>query len=161
MGRVPDLAAGRWRTGGHVYALFNTILTRPDGFHPLASHVGSGALDVIRHRGLQNPACGPSLIPWSWAGRSWFFRRRRCECTRWWLESGTDAIQLLELYLLNVSRSYIFGEPYTTGLGLHNVHMNQGDPVGSSFARENGIWQDGGTILEYAYPQPRLSVLLT
>jgi uncharacterized protein YukJ len=26
---------------------------------------------------------------------------------------------------------------------VHDVHQNQGDPVGSTFAASNGIWQDG------------------
>ena len=42
----------------------------------------------------------------------------------------------------------MFGEPFTTGRGVHNVHQNQGDPVGSAFAAENAIWQDGATIIE-------------
>ena len=69
----------------------------------------------------------------------------------------------MQFYLLNVSRIYIFGQHYDDGdrLGVHDVHMNQGDPIGSPFAADNAIWQDGGTILEYNFPQPRLSVFLT
>jgi len=37
---------------------------------------------------------------------------------------------------------YAFGEPYTSGLGVHNVHCNQGDPPGVHQA-DDGIWQDG------------------
>jgi uncharacterized protein YukJ len=44
----------------------------------------------------------------------------------------------------------VFGEPFRTGHGLHNIHQNQGDPLGSQWAAENGIWQDGGTIVERA-----------
>jgi len=66
----------------------------------------------------------------------------------------------MEYYLLNVKRVYIFGEPYDTGLGVHNVHLNQGDPINSSFASENGIWQDGGTIIEYQN-NSRVSAFLT
>jgi uncharacterized protein YukJ len=103
-------------------------------------------LDVIRHPGLRDlfahEATKPSLA-------------------RWWLENGTDVIQLAEFYLLNVDRIYVFGEPYASGLGIHNVHMNQGDPTDSLFAAENAIWQDGGMLIEYTFPQPRLSLLLT
>ena len=52
------------------------------------------------------------------------------------------------------SRSYaknpqvvVFGEPFTQGLGMHNVHQNQGDPVGSQWWAENAIWQDGATLV--------------
>ncbi|MDQ3412413.1 MAG: YukJ family protein [Chloroflexota bacterium] len=119
---------------------FTSILTMADGLHPLPATPTSGALDVIRHPGLLDAGC---------------------QCTRWWLESGPNVVDLMEFYLNRVSRVYLFGEPYTTGLGLHNIHQNQGDPVGSPFAAENAIWQDGGVLLEYTAPQPRLSVMLT
>lgn len=31
---------------------------------------------------------------------------------------------------------------------MHNIHQNQGDPAGSAWWAENGIWQDGCTILQ-------------
>ena len=46
-------------------------------------------------------------------------------------------------------RIYIFGEPYTSGLGVHNVHYNQGDPPGPH-QREDGIWQDGAVLTQAA-----------
>jgi uncharacterized protein YukJ len=42
----------------------------------------------------------------------------------------------------------IFGEPFDEGLGVHNIHQNQGDPYGSQWWDENGIWQDGATLTE-------------
>lgn len=30
---------------------------------------------------------------------------------------------------------------------MHNVHQNQGDPAGTTWWDENGIWQDGCTII--------------
>ena len=72
-----------------------------------------------------------------------------------------DLVQLMEYYLTSVSRIYVFGEPYTNGLGIHNIHMTQGDPIDSPFSAENGIWQDGGLIIKYTAPQQRLSVFLT
>jgi hypothetical protein len=35
-------------------------------------------------------------------------------------------------------------------LGMHNVHQNQGDPAGSPWWAENGVWQDGATLTERA-----------
>lgn len=142
-------------------ARFNAIRNLPDGFHSLSSNSSSGALDFIRHSGLQNkkikcrcPRC--KRFP--------FITKpciKKCKCTQWWLESGEDLIQLMEYYLTSVSRIYIFGEPFNNGLGLHNIHMNQGDPIGSGFDAENGIWQDGGVLLEYQEPQFRFSGMLT
>ncbi len=42
---------------------------------------------------------------------------------------------------------YAFGSQYTTGSGIHDIHMNQGNPAGS-FERDNGIWQDGMLVFE-------------
>lgn len=136
---------------------FPNILSLADGYHPLSRTAGSGALDVVRNNGLKDPFCYKKWYCWCY----WFFKKRRCPCTRWWLESGVDLIQLMEYYLTSVQRIYIFGEPYNTGLGIHNIHMNQGDPIDSPFSAENGIWQDGGLILQYADPEPRLSVFVT
>ena len=44
-------------------------------------------------------------------------------------------------------RIFVFGAPYTTGLGVHDIHMNQGDPPGP-FQHLDGIWQDGGVLIE-------------
>ncbi|MFD0568657.1 DUF2278 family protein [Kitasatospora gansuensis] len=42
----------------------------------------------------------------------------------------------------------MFGQSFTTGLGVHDVHLNQGDPVGSQWYVTNGIWQDGAVMCE-------------
>ena len=46
------------------------------------------------------------------------------------------------------SKIYLFGEPYSDNKGIHDVHMNQGSA--GSFKKYNGIWQDGGVIIEDA-----------
>ena len=140
-------------------AYFQNILQLPDGFHSLSSSPTTGALDHLRHSGLKDPLSSCRVRwPFLWP-RIW--RRRRCSCTRWWKENGVNLIQLMKFYLEHVERIYVFGEPYSSGLGVHNVHMNQGDPVSSQFSAENGIWQDGGVIYQYSAPEPRLSVMLT
>ena len=37
---------------------------------------------------------------------------------------------------------YAFGAQYTSGQGIHDIHMNQGNPAGDH-SGDNGIWQDG------------------
>jgi uncharacterized protein YukJ len=34
--------------------------------------------------------------------------------------------------------------------GIHDIHMNQGNPNPGPFARDNGVFQDGGLILKFA-----------
>ena len=67
---------------------------------------------------------------------------------------------------------YAFGEPwgpeedkaddyfgFLPGDGIHDIHMNQGNPPGG-FARDNGPWQDGGLIFEFPNEQQWVAVFL-
>jgi uncharacterized protein YukJ len=38
---------------------------------------------------------------------------------------------------------------FHTVQGIHNVHMNQGNSASASFAKDNGVYQDGGLILKF------------
>lgn len=44
---------------------------------------------------------------------------------------------------------YAFGSFADSGgpMGIHNIHMNQGNPAGS-FEKDNGTWQDGAVFIE-------------
>lgn len=42
---------------------------------------------------------------------------------------------------------YAFGSQYTDGTGIHDIHMNQGNPPGN-YEQDNGIWQDGLLVFE-------------
>ncbi len=42
---------------------------------------------------------------------------------------------------------YAFGALYTTGQGIHDIHMNQGNPAGDH-SGDNGIWQDGLLVFQ-------------
>ena len=42
---------------------------------------------------------------------------------------------------------YAFGSQYTDGTGIHDIHMNQGNPPGT-FEKDNGTWQDGMLVFE-------------
>jgi len=84
---------------------FASVLAKSNGFHPLPRTSTSGALDFIRHPGLQD--------------------QPGCSCTHWLKENGVNLMQLMEYYLIGAQRVLVFGEPYATGLGIHNVHMNQ------------------------------------
>jgi hypothetical protein len=67
-------------------------------------------------------------------------------------KSGTDiqALTDLEAMIVDAPRVVIFGEFYPARNGrppgLHDIHLNQGDPIGSQWWAINGIWQDGLTI---------------
>jgi len=67
---------------------------------------------------------------------------------------------------------YAFGEPwgpetnkaddyfgFLPGNGIHDVHMNQGNPRGAFF-NDNGPWQDGGLIFEFPEQAQWVAVFL-
>jgi len=50
----------------------------------------------------------------------------------------------------------VFG--FTPGNGVHDIHMNQGNSA--AFARDDGVWQDGGLIVETGPRPPWTAILL-
>ena len=60
--------------------------------------------------------------------------------------SSEQALVDLESVISNPLRVMVFGAPFRVGRGVHDIHQNQGDPIGGGFDRENAIWQDGITI---------------
>jgi hypothetical protein len=73
----------------------------------------------------------------------------------WVRSDGNNALDVLEPLVRSATRIVVLGEPYTTGLGVHNVHQNQGDPPGRH-QRENGPWQDGAVVCIDAADRVRL-----
>lgn len=114
--------------------LFSNVTTLSDGRHALTQTPSSGALDYVRHPGITG-------------------------ASNWILQNGNNLINEMNTLLVGVQRLYIFGAQYNTLDGVHDVHMNQGDPDGSSFQALDAIWQDGGVLFQYGAPQPRLDIL--
>lgn len=112
------------------------------GYHDLAPAQSAGALDLIRHPAFADaPGCVFIVAPPPWLAG--LFPRRP-----WKAGSNLEASVALESILVAGRRTLVWGEPFTSGLGMHNVHQNQGDPAGSQWWDENGIWQDGGVMVE-------------
>jgi hypothetical protein len=148
------------------------IVSLANGFHALASTGSSGALDYVRSPLLRD---GPLIQRVRWLIGSLSARSRSQAAQPWgpspldalvarlgpwagrvrlgrpsfpWLASdGDNALDVLEPLVRGATRIYVFGEPFTTGLGVHNVHCNQGDPPGQHQG-EDGIWQDGAVLTQ-------------
>jgi hypothetical protein len=114
--------------------VFASVVALSDGQHVLSHTATSGALDYVRHGGITGT-------------------------NDWTLQTGNNLIDELNALLSSVERLYVFGATYSSGIGVHDVHMNQGDPNGSSFQHLDGIWQDGGVLFQYGGLQPRLEIL--
>jgi len=149
---------------------FETVAALPNGFHPLAPSSTSGALDYLRSGVFHDPAW-PPWLPAPPNALEWlsppaqdtaltvyeqvgtlvdrliplplYLRHRP-----WVRSTGDNALSALETQLPGSLRVFIFGAPYTQGLGVHDVHMNQGDPAGSQWYPADGIWQDGCVLVE-------------
>jgi hypothetical protein len=133
----------QWRTRTLHPAQLPVLSGRPAGLHRLPMSAAGGAVDYQRHPAFR-PALGclAALAPYA-PGLEDFVRRQG-----WSTGSNLDAATALEAILVVGARIVVFGEPFTEGLGVHNVHQNQGDPADSQWYDENGPWQDGVTMVE-------------
>ena len=115
------------------------------GWTSLPGHPGDAALDFIRgnlfDRNLMR------LLPADASG------------------PDNDLSDLLGLYVARAvddadARMYVFGERwgpepstpdkifgFAPGNGVHDIHMNQGNSA--AFAKDDGVWQDGGLLLHF------------
>ncbi|BFV55590.1 DUF2278 family protein [Kitasatospora sp. CMC57] len=66
----------------------------------------------------------------------------------WIASDGDNALDVLVPQLEAAARIYVFGQSFTTGLGVHDVHLNQGDPPNTQWYLTDGIWQDGAVLCE-------------
>lgn len=117
---------------GHKWALidvspddFDSITRLHEGWHKLKANDSSGALDYIRSPQFPRP------IDW---------------------KAGDDkkAVAALESFIEDdsIKKYFVFGEPFKTGFGMHNIHQNQGSEIGGGHDAENGIYQDGGVLVQ-------------
>jgi hypothetical protein len=126
----------RWKLVQATADEIGPVPVGESGQHPLASAPSCGALDHIRHR-----VAAWLRIRW----RRWgWFRLPLPVLQPWRTGSNLDASSMLESILAVGRTVMVWGEPFSVGRGIHNVHQNQGDPPGSQWWAENGIWQDGG-----------------
>ncbi|HEY9007410.1 DUF2278 family protein [Ohtaekwangia sp.] len=129
------------------HAILQDILNEDlrDGFTPVPSRVDSIALDFIRRNLFPPDAMKP--IPYNKPG------------------ADNDLNEKVDFYIQQAiqeddARIYAFGEKwgpeqgkpdqyfhFTPGNGIHDIHMNQGNT--GRYAKDNGIYQDGGLLLHF------------
>ncbi|GGY01441.1 DUF2278 family protein [Streptomyces hiroshimensis] len=104
-------------------------------FHPTAGDVVAKWLTSLRrrmaHRLPSTAPCrpGPRIFPWV-------------------SSNGDNALDVLVPHLAGAARIYVFGQKVATKNIVHDVHCNQGDPPGTQWYPENGIWQDGAVMCQ-------------
>ncbi|KAH7242739.1 hypothetical protein BKA59DRAFT_530607 [Fusarium tricinctum] len=122
---IPDFAHGvtdklaKLKDGFHLLA--GTSEQKPDGL----------ALDFIRSD-LFNHASG-RILPHDAAGPN---------------NDIIDQLRpIVDRAISAKSTVYIYGSQFSSGKGVHNIHMNQGNP--GRWADDNGIFQDGALIFDF------------
>lgn len=124
--------------------LFSQVAALPPGWHRLTRNSTSGAIDYIRSKMFHNfHGCLTFIFdPIINAINIWL----RDIYEAWHDSTGDNALDNLESLLTVGGTVYVFGAPYTNGNGVHDIHMNQGDPPGP-YQHLDGIWQDGGIVI--------------
>lgn len=158
-----------WRTIYLNASQLGAIAGMADGWHLLASNDNSGAIDYVRSPFMSYCIRIPFFPKWKikiprwsifskkivWntlpAFQRWVYRWICLNPAFFWKRGNSlEAIEALEAVLNQGTRLYIFGQFFTNGNGVHDIHQNQGDPLNSQWAASNGIWQDGVTIVQKA-----------
>ncbi|MEI6846677.1 MAG: DUF2278 family protein [Chlorobiaceae bacterium] len=135
----------QWRVIEIDPAAFQPILHFEEGWYSLDSQPDSNALDYYRSPVLR-PTCECISESIKSDSNKIASELGSNVCDPWKYGIGSAAFKDLELLLLHSRKLFIFGEPFRTGNGVHNIHQNQGDPPDSQWYPENGIWQDGAVL---------------
>lgn len=126
------------------------------GVTPLPSEPGGLALDFVRSTVNGKPMitrAAMTLLPIATSTSAFLEEDRRAG--RAPAHEAAHALENAVVTLLNQavadpdSTVYAFGSAYADGGtvdGIHDIHMNQGNPV-NNHGNENGIWQDGALFL--------------
>jgi hypothetical protein len=122
--------------------MFTNISGLSNGYHELPRNASSGAIDFVRSPFVNEAKGCLALLLTFW--NSIFHTNKKV----WTKNNGDEVLDKLRDMVTGSTRVYVFGAPYTYGgPGVHDVHMNQGDPKGSQWYAANGIWQDGCVIV--------------
>jgi uncharacterized protein YukJ len=125
------------------------MLALAQGYHELPRTPASGAWDYIRSS-IFRVRLGCLFVVMPDAITRLLMQIFEAFLNTWQRGDYAQASTALEGILVQGRRVLVWGEPFTSGFGQHNIHQNQGDPAGSRWWNENGIWQDGGTLAEQA-----------
>jgi uncharacterized protein YukJ len=125
------LYAASERFAHPILALLHAV---PPGFRELPREPGGLALDYIRRNLLDRRQM--ARVPLGLPGQD------------------DDLSDKLDHYVVKAIRAsgarlFAWGEAFTSGRGVHNVHMNQGNPREGPFGDDNGVYQDGGLLLHF------------
>ena len=138
------------------HSILEGLQAVPRGFRRLESEPGGTALDVIRGNLVDRSQFVP--LPLSAPGPDNDLNEKLDHYVQRAL-SDEDAL----IYAFgerwgpeNGKKDKVFG--FAPGNGVHDIHMNQGNDA--RFAKDDGVWQDGGLIFEFPRSSQWVAVFL-
>ena len=140
-----DACGIQWRVVELAPDQFQPVLHFREGWHPLDSESGSGALDYYLSPELQPTEECVQALP---DAENSDDVAEESSCLHWKYGTGLAAFKVLDSLLQHTRKLFVFGEPFRNGHGVHNIHQNQGDPPHSQWFHDNGIWQDGAVVVQ-------------
>lgn len=131
-----------YKSENFVHPIVDALKDRERGSHRIESRPGELVLDYIRGNLLD--LSDGILMPHDIPGRE------------------NDLLDLIMPVLQRAaekrSKVYLFGELFSDDSGIHAIHMNQGSA--GNFSRANGVWQDGGLIIEDVDTNRHIAIFL-
>jgi uncharacterized protein YukJ len=139
------------------HPILETVKHFQEGFHPIGAGLQNGGLDYIRGN-LFNPK-DMRLLPPDVPG------------------DNNDLNDLIDAHV-ELAKSdptaviFAFGQPwgpenapdktfkFKPNRGVHDIHMNQGNPRAGGHAGDNGVWHDGGLLLWFPKADRWVAVFL-
>lgn len=141
---------------GFSHPILSTLESLQFGFTALEKKPGKGSLDYIR--GNLFDISTMQIIPDVQQGKE------------------NDLNDLFDLYVQKAINEqavfYAFGarwfpsKPHDTYFkdipdqGIHDIHMNQGNPNPGDYAKDNGVWQDGALLMHFPQSNKWVAVFL-
>ena len=127
------------------------LLSLPMGMTSLKSGPGGLALDFVRSQ-----VNGATMITKGQMTLLPQMVQKGSEEERMLARARSSALQNAVVTLLNMTIAdkdgviYAFGSAYADNGkvdGIHDIHMNQGNPAKGGHSGDNGIWQDGALLI--------------
>ncbi|MBR0776343.1 DUF2278 family protein [Bradyrhizobium diazoefficiens] len=139
-----------------VHPITDGLAALAPGLHPQPPKPGGLALDFIRGNLLQPQEMVP--LPLSVPGPDNDLNEKIDQFVQRALSDERAMIYAFgDTWGPETKADNYFG--FRPGRGIHDIHMNQGNPSGS-FASDNGPWQDGGLVFEFPDQNLWTAVLL-
>ena len=128
----------------------------PSGMTSLPSQPGGLTLDYVREQINGQPMitlADLTLLPEKAAGGDKTGKGQRPDSLTLRAQALQNGVTLLISQAISDGNAtlYAFGSAYADSGevdGIHDIHMNQGNPAPGEYADDNGIWQDGALFLQ-------------